>query len=186
MWTLDRSQWRLRLGAGILCVAAAASDAWGQARGGTAADLSEALTPGTTAWITAIGGSEERTRVVDVSEDVVVTTSAGSTRHVRRSEIARVRVRRSDSLLDGALIGAGAGLASHLFGCRLTEPWDICLHDTGPQLTFAAVGAGIGVTADALIRGRQTVFEAPPGSTRLRVLPVAAPGAAGVHLSLSF
>jgi hypothetical protein len=187
MWTLERSSWRLRLGAGLLCVAAAVSDAWGQAPGGAPADLREALAPGTTAWITPIGGAEERTRIVDLSDDVIVTTTAaGAARRVRLSEIARVRVRRSDSLLDGALIGAGAGLASHLFGCRLTEPWDVCLHDTGPQLTFVAIGAGIGIGADALIRGRQTVFEAVAGSTRLRVLPVAAPGAAGFHLSLSF
>jgi hypothetical protein len=186
MRALERSRWRLRVGAGILCVATAAPEVWGQAPGGTPADLSEVLTPGTTAWITEIGGSEERTRIVDLSDDVVVSTSAGATRRVRRSQIARVRVRRADSILDGALIGAGAGLASHLLGCRLMEPWDVCLHDTGPQLTFAAIGAGIGMGADALIRGWQTVFEAPSGGTRLRVLPAAAPGAAGLHLSLSF
>jgi len=47
--------------------------------------------------------------------------------------------RESDSLLNGALIGAGAGIASELVLCRMMEPWDVCVAP-GPMVTFGAVG----------------------------------------------
>ena len=50
-------------------------------------------------------------------------------------------VRESDSVLNGALIGAGVAVASGLFLCTRTEPWRNCRDDVGPMLRIGAVGA---------------------------------------------
>jgi hypothetical protein len=98
----------------------------------------------------------------------------------------RVRVRHFDSVINGALIGAGAGVASGLFLCRLTEPWEICRDDFGSMFRIGAIGAGVGTGIDALIRGRRTVYETTPGSTRLHATPIIARHGGGLQVSISF
>jgi hypothetical protein len=131
-------------------------------------------------------GREEKTQVSSVSGDIVTTTAGEDIRRFRTSDIMRVRVRQSDSVLNGALIGAGAGVASGLFLCRLTEPWEVCRGNVGPMFTIGAIGAGIGIGIDALIRGRETIYEAPRGSARLRAVPIIGRDARGLQVSLSF
>jgi hypothetical protein len=80
--------------------------------------------------------------------------------------------RRNDSVLNGALIGAAAGVASGVLLCRATEPWDVC-NDPGPLLRIGAVGAAIGIGVDALIRPRETVSVTPIASRRAKGLQVA-------------
>ena len=150
-----------------------------------AAELETTLTPGMVVWITDSAGREEKTRIVSVSGDTVTASDGGAIRRLRTEDIKRVRVRRSDSVLNGALIGAGAAVASALLLCRMMEPWDICL-DAGPILRIGAVGAGIGIGIDALVRGRRTLYEAPQGLTRLHVAPIVGRRAAGVQVSISF
>jgi hypothetical protein len=61
-------------------------------------------------------------------------------------------VRQSDSLLNGAIIGAGVGVASGLAFCNLMESWDTCRDDYRAMFTVGAIGAGVGIVVDALIR----------------------------------
>jgi hypothetical protein len=83
--------------------------------------------------------------------------------------------RQSDPLWNGALIGAGAGIASGLFLCRLTEPWDVCRNQIGPMIAYGAIGAGIGIGIDALIHGR-----------RVTASPFVARRAGGLQLAVNF
>lgn len=92
---------------------------------------------------------------------------------------------RSDSVLNGALIGAGVAVASGLAFCRLTESWENCRDDYGPMLRIGAIGAGIGIAIDALIRDRRAPAPAA-GATRLYVAPAVARRAAGLHLLIRF
>jgi hypothetical protein len=149
-------------------------------------DLSTTLTPGATAWITEFAGAEQKLRIVGVADGIVTAAEGGDVRRVRTIDVMRVRVRHSDPVLNGALIGAGAAVASGLFLCTLTEPWENCRDDAGPMLKIGAIGAGIGIGLDALIRGRTTIYEAARGSTRLHVAPIAARRATGVQMSLAF
>ena len=142
--------------------------------------------PGMTVWITDSGGREEKTRIVGVSGDIVTTTAGGEIRRLRTTDIVRVRARHSDTLANGALIGAGAAVASGLFLCRMTEPWENCRDNVGPMFRIGAIGAGIGIGIDALIRGQRTIYEAARGSTRLRTAPIVARRARGLQVSLSF
>jgi hypothetical protein len=150
------------------------------------ASLETALIPGTTVWITDAGGREAKRRIVGVSGDIVTTTAGNDVLRLPARDVMRVRVRHSDSVLNGALIGAGAALASGLFLCSLTETWENCRDDVGPMFRIGAVGAGVGIGIDALIRGRRTIYEAAPGSTRLRAAPIVVRRAGGLQVSLSF
>jgi hypothetical protein len=54
------------------------------------------------------------------------------------------------------------------------------------MLRIGALGAGIGIGVDALIRGRTTIYEAASSSARLQAAPIVAPGAVGLRVSLGF
>ena len=93
-------------------------------------------------------------------------------------------VRQSDSLLNGALIGAGAGVASGLFFCTLMEPWEICRDDFAGMAKVGAIGAGIGMGIDALIRKK--IYQTASGAAEIHAAPLIGRRAKGVRLSLTF
>jgi hypothetical protein len=96
----------------------------------------------------------------------------------------RIERRRNDSVLNGALIGAAAGVASGLLYCRTMEPWEIC-NDAGPLARFGALGAAIGIGVDLLIREREVVYERQD-APQLHVSPMAGRGTRGVQVGLRF
>ena len=147
--------------------------------------LGNILKPGMTVWITDFSGREQRTRIDGVSGDIVATAGAEA-RRLRTADVLRVQARHSDSLLNGALIGAGVAVASGLLICRMTEPWENCRDDVGPMLKIGAIGAGVGIGIDALFRGRKTIYDAAPGSTRLRAAPIVTRHAKGLQVAFSF
>jgi hypothetical protein len=180
------STWLKRIALLILFSASTASAASAQTPRGSQPNLETNLFPGMTVWTTDSSGREEKTRIIDVSDDILTSTVGSETRRLRQAEVRRVRVRHSDSLINGALIGAGTAVASGLLLCRMMEPWENCRDDVGPMLRIGAVGAGIGIGIDALIRGRRTIYEAPPGSTRVRATPILSRHAGGLQVSVSF
>ena len=93
-------------------------------------------------------------------------------------------IRTSDSLLNGALIGAGAAIATGLFLCTRTEPWENCRDDVGPMLRIGAIGAGIGIAIDALIRKRHP-SPSTPDAASLSAAPMVG-HRNGLQLSLKF
>jgi hypothetical protein len=170
----------------VVFLVAAGSRAAAQTPGASGPDLRPTLAPGLTAWITDSSGREEKTRIVGVTRDVVTAAVGDEVRRVNTANIVRVTARRSDSVLDGALIGAGVAIASGLFLCTLTEPWENCRDDVGPTVRIGALGAGIGIGIDALIRGRKTVFEAPRNARGMRAVPLLAVRGGGLLVSMSF
>ena len=138
----------------------AATTASAQTAGTVRPDLGDLLTPGMTVWITDPSGHEQWARIVGVSGDTVTTSADGVSWRLTTNDISRVEVRHWDSLLNGALVGAGAALASGLFLCTRTEPWENCRGDVGPMLRIGAIGAGVDIGLDALIRGRRTIYGA--------------------------
>jgi hypothetical protein len=165
----------------ILATATASAQTVGTAR----PNLGDLLRPGMTVWITDSSGHELEARVVNVSEDAVTTSADGLSRRLPASDIRRVEVRQSDSLLDGALIGAGAAIGSGLFLCTRTEPWDNCRDDVGPMLRIGLIGAGVGIGIDALIRGRRTIYGADRGVS-VRMAPLLGRDVRALQLSVQF
>ena len=171
----------------VLLSALSAAAVSAQGRDQPAPALGAVLTPGTTAWITDSSGREEQVRIAGVSNDIVTATAAdSSSRRFRTADIARIRVRQPDSLLNGALIGAGVGVVSELGICSLMETWDTCRDDGGPMLAFGGLGAIAGLAIDALIHRRRTVYERGPGAVQLHVAPVIGVRATGVRFSVRF
>jgi hypothetical protein len=148
--------------------------------------LDTVLLPGMTVWITDATGREEKTRITRVSTDVLTAIVDDGVRHLRAADVTRVRVRRSDSLIDGALIGAGTAVASGLFVCHLTEPWENCRDDVGPMLRIGALGAAIGAGIDALLRDRKTIYEASRPAARMQAAPIVGRRTAGLQISVAF
>jgi hypothetical protein len=118
---------------------------------------------------------------------ISVGTSSAVSAQTSEATIGVVQAgeRHADSVVNGALIGAGAGVASGLFLCKLTEPWEVCRHNVGPMLGFAAIGAGIGIGIDALIRKRKT-DQPVVGAKELRAAPIVGRRAGGLQISLDF
>ena len=150
-----------------------------------AQSIESALVPGSTVWITDAEAQEQKVRILDVTGGSVTALADGTTRHFRTDDITRVRARRQDSVLNGALIGAGAAVASGLFMCRAMEPWETC-NNAGPLLKFGAVGAGIGVGVDALIRGRKTIYERGSRSMRVHAIPIVDREMRGIQFTVTF
>ncbi len=186
MRAIGTSTWLKCIALLILFSAASGPAASAQTPQTDTSNLEAALIQGRTVWITEAGGREEETRIVGVSDGIVTASTGTDIRRFPATGITRVRVRHSDSVLNGALIGAGAAVASGLFLCTRTEPWRNCRDDVGPMLKIGAVGAGIGIAVDALIRGRRTIYEAAPGSTRLHVAPIVARRTRGLRISVVF
>jgi hypothetical protein len=179
------SIWLERIAISVLFSVLGGAAVSAQTPRGAEPELETALIPGTTVWITESGGREEKARIVGVSGGIVTTTVGDDIRRLRTADVLRVRVRHSDPVINGALIGAGAALASGLLLCTLTETWENCRDDVGPMFKIGVIGAGAGIGIDALIRGRRTIYEAPAG-TRLHVAPVVARRGGGLQVSVSF
>ena len=114
----------------------------------------------------------------------VVVVSSASAASAQTPQQGGGAVRQSDSLLNGALIGAGAGVASVLFICRQMEPWRVCRDDVGTMARFGALGAGIGMGVDALIRKK--VYQSASGATEVHAAPILGRRAKGLRMSVSF
>lgn len=115
---------------------------------------------------------------------LLFTISTASVASAQTPQAGAVTVRESDSLLNGALIGAGAAVASGLVFCTLMEPWDNCRDDVGPMIKMGAIGAGIGMGIDALIRKK--IYQSASGATEVHAAPIIGRRAKGVRLSIGF
>jgi hypothetical protein len=105
-------------------------------------------------------------------------------RRLSTTERAQTSRRESDSVLNGALIGAGAAVATGLLICTRTEPWENCRDDVGPMLRIGAIGAGIGIAIDALIRRK--VPSDTTDAARVHATPIVARETRGVRVSSRF
>ena len=72
---------------------------------------------------------------------VLLVASTASIASAQTPPQGAVAVRESDSLLNGALIGTGAAVASGLLLCTMMEPWENCRDDYGPMARIGAIGA---------------------------------------------
>jgi hypothetical protein len=115
---------------------------------------------------------------------ILLSVSTASLVSAQTPQSGAVAVRQSDSLVNGALIGAGVAVASGLFICTRMEPWDTCRDDVGPMIRLGAIGAGIGIGIDALIRKK--VYQSASGGTVVHAAPLLGRRAQGLRLSVQF
>jgi len=115
---------------------------------------------------------------------ILITVWSASAASAQTPQGSGATVRQSDSLVNGALIGAGVAVASGLAFCTMMEPWDNCRDDYGPMLRIGAIGAGIGIGIDALIRKK--VYQSASGGTVVHAAPILGRRAQGLRLSVKF
>src|SRR3954469_20652100 len=87
----------------ILLFALAGAGASAQTSEAPQSSLQAILVPDTTVWIVDSAGREEKRRVVSVSADLEPADGADGLRSFRTTEIRQVRVRRFDSVINGAV-----------------------------------------------------------------------------------
>ena len=171
----------------VLLLATMTGTATGQTTPAQESDLEKLLVPGRTVWLTDATGLETRARIVRVADGMVTTDNTNNARSsLRLADVRRVRVRKADSILNGALIAAGSAVGTGLFVCTRTEPWANCRDDVGSILALGGLGAAAGAAVDALLRDRHTIFEASAGGPRLDAAPLITRDKLGVNIALKF
>ena len=141
-----------------------------------------------TIYVRDVSGIETSGKLLQLNPDSLVLLAGGVERRFELTEVSRIQKR--DSLKDGTLIGAIAGvamgaLAAGISDCPGDQPGGSCaaLRTTTVALSIG-VYAGLGAGVDALVRGRSTVYDAPrPSRAKVSVLPG---GRAPLHLSIGW
>ena len=139
--------------------------------------------------VTVIDSQGQRVRgtLADASRSQLSLRVGREIRRFQATEVRSVRLRKGDSLANGALIGAaiGGGPAALMF-------LDNECHDDPACYQAVAVYAGLGALAglgiDALVRDETVVYSAgaPRASQAIRVAPLTGRGRKGVRLTIAF
>jgi hypothetical protein len=140
---------------------------------------------GETLYLETANGGRVRGKLVDFDGDRIRVD--GHSFSLSQGEIRRIEARVDDSVANGGLIGAGVGAGAALLLCAaMGGDCEEFLVFLGP--VYAGAGAGFGVLADALHRGRRLVYVAPPSGfeRKLTVSPIWTPDRLGVAVSFSF
>ena len=147
--------------------------------------------PGDRVSVIDTSGQSTKGSIAELSKSTMRLLVNGATRTFSEPEILEIK-RRGDSLSNGAKNGAlvGAGTAtlgvlavlSQNRGARAVALSGLVVG------THVAIGTGIGVGIDAMIRRDHTIFRPGSGgtSTKLVVRPLMSDGRIGVAVSFSF
>ncbi len=173
----------------ILCLSLAAlaltaAPARGDEVARTFAALQGRVLIGETVTVTDQAGQVAKGKLTSISPtEVTLNTNTGLQTFVG-SDLVKVQARRSGPLWNGALIGAAvvlvpSAIAAANYECDGCAPW---------VLMYAAVGAGVGVGIDALVKGNVTVMKVEPqgGKATVSLAPLIARDRKGVLCSVRF
>ena len=177
MLSLNRHRWS----ALALFVILVPSPAPAQTVANSFDELRQVLKKGQTVVVTDASGQRTKGRVWDVSPSSVVVRSPEA-RTFTEGTVTEIRV--TDSLSNGALIGAaiGAGLAT----------WDYLIDPSEPgnAVAFAmgiGMGTAIGAGIDALVnRGGKILYASPRQTRRVMISPVLGRDRQGARVSVRF
>ena len=156
----------------------------------------ETLKIGERIWVMENMKPEIAGEIVELNSSTwVVATSLGH-REIPAQDIMRIRRQHSDSLWNGALIGAAVGMAPWIAWCApMTESGETCGENGGMTVAALLGGAVIGVLIDAAKQGKQMIYQRPDARRRGRLLgvashlvvsPVLSEYGMGAHVSFAF
>jgi len=164
--------------------------AWAQVSASSFDQLGTTVKVGDTLYVTDATGREHKGKVTELSASSLTLQTGGVSRDFPAGSITAIARRRHDSLLTGALIGAGAGVFAGWLQGKGAEAWDFEMpNEAAYYALFAGMGAGVGIAVDAAIPGKKvTIYPAVSASARARmhVLPICSPGRKGVVVRLQF
>jgi hypothetical protein len=149
------------------------------------------LRAGQAIWATTDDGREWKGRIVAVTPDTVDLRDGGTTTLLRVATIRRIETpdRVGNGARNGAITGAaiyggtaiGFVVGTDCLGesCDGVVPFLLVLTGSG-----AALGALAGLVVDALIPGRDVVYQAPPRQVAWRVQPIVTARRSGVAVTI--
>ena len=142
---------------------------------------------GDTLTVTDSDGREVQGKLANLSPTSLDMIINGQPRALQESQVLTIRLKRADSLANGAKIGFGIGVVFGVIGGLAVSDEFGAGALPFLALTYGALGTGIGVGVDALSLSNDVIFSRPSGRTvTLRAMPVIAPHARGLRLALSF
>ena len=147
--------------------------------------------PGDTISIEA-AGSEIAAEIASLTSTELTVVVAGERRTFAPRDVNRIRQRRGDSLANGAWWGFGIGVGFGVLGAALTVALDEGSEDLGfPAASavvavYGAMGAGLGVGIDALIRRRQVIYESASATSGAVLMPLVGHKRAGAVIAFRF
>jgi hypothetical protein len=152
--------------------------------------LAVLVKPGDKISVVDITGREAEGRIGTLSRDALTLVTKAGPRVLGEGDVAQIRQRRDDSLKNGAIIGAAAGTAYLLTAAALLGDSDGGDVIVGPAVAwgvlFAGMGAAAGAGIDALITGRQVIYQKPGGGSRFSISPLFRHGRRGAEVSVKF
>jgi hypothetical protein len=172
------------------CIAAVATAASANAQSSTFEAAGRDLTWGQTIYVTDLQGRTTKAQLTNLSAESIDLLVGGRPVEMRRSEVTRITERRGDSLWNGLLIGAAAGIGTAIVanqafcGGNDTECSAIVWGAIG--MPAIAAGTTIGGVADALVKQRVVVYQATPSDRRVTGGPTAGAGGAGMAVRVRF
>jgi hypothetical protein len=132
-------------------------------------------------------GMRVRGRVVRVDADALTLTS--DDQELRLPALKISSIERHDSVWNGGLYGLSAGFATGVVLMSTCEPGFICEHTPeailGCGAITGAIGFGVGLLVDVIVRGDRTVFRRSDRG-RVEVVPVITPTRKGLTVRLGF
>ena len=145
--------------------------------------------PGDRVFVTDSTGREVTGKVEALSSTSLRLMTKDATRDLTESDVFKMRQWRHDSLKNGAIIGASAGLGLSLIGVAAYCGGNGCGGEAVAAIVlYTGMGAAIGVGLDALIPAKQIVFIGGTRTSlsRLKVKPILGNSRKGIGVSMSF
>jgi hypothetical protein len=162
-----RRWWR----SALLCalVTAIAQTATAQEIAGSFEQLQVLVKPGDTVTVRDATGVETKGTIAALSSSTLALLTADTRLELSENDVSTIKQRRSDSLANGALIGAAGGAAFATTALIIFRDNDLDASEVALVLgLYSAMGTGIGVAVDALIRREHVIFRRQP-TTGLQV-----------------
>ena len=159
---------------------------------GSFEQLQVLVKPGDTVVVIDMYGRSTKGKIEGLSRESLRLKSSGSIREFGQRDAVEIKQRRSDSLANGALIGAAVGGGIGALGTIAMCESGWC-RGNGAEVAaaigvYTGIGTAIGVGIDALVRSRQTIYRSFPQTafSRVHVAPLIGSGRRGVALKWSF
>ena len=158
---------------------------------GSLSDLASRVQKGDQIEVVVGDGSILKGRYKSVTDSALQMRLKGRTQDISGMTITGIRKRRSDSNLNGALIGLAAGVGAGAIATNVTcgsnDPECAAIAGVIFFPIFAAGGAGVGTLIDQLIYKYDPIYTSQTtGSLHLRMAPLVSRDTKGVRLTMSF
>ena len=151
-------------------------------------DLQRILKAGDTITVSDISGASLKGSLIELTASSLVLQVGATERTYSQTEVVHIRQRYFDSLVNGALIGAGVGAAVAAIALSHCTTDLGCSDMAGPFLGLSmGVGLGMGLGLDALQADERIVFDRTSGQrARVRLAPFVGLGCLGAVVSTRF